>query len=182
MQKNPGAIQQIFAQYQALCKYCDDFSASIQQKYAGNIQCRKGCAECCSLETISPLEAQVISDYLEKSPASKGDNTSNSFSDTGKASPKKPSKCVFLKDDACMIYPVRPVICRTQGLPMGFSESPSIDACPLNFTNQPVSSIDKKYVLDAGKIAENLMRLNLAYCMANGEMDKAGNRINLSSL
>lgn len=89
---------------------------------------------------------------------------------------------MFLKDDACAIYPARPIICRTQGLPMGFSESSSIDVCPLNFTGTPVSSIDKKYVLDAGKIAENLMRLNLAYCMAKGEMNKAGDRINLAEL
>jgi uncharacterized protein len=176
MDKKSASLNQIFAQYKALCNYCGEFSALVSQKYGQHIQCKKGCADCCSLETVSPLEAQVISEYLKKSPALTSENA------VVKSSDKKQGKCVFLKDEACAIYPVRPIICRTQGLPMGFSESPSIDVCPLNFTNQPVSSIDKKYVLDAGKIAENLMRLNLAYCMAKGEMDTAGDRIKLSSL
>ena len=82
---------------------------------------------------------------------------------------------MFLQGGQCEIYPARPLICRTQGLPLaypsGFVDAAAVSAkttdgreivwCPLNFTSSGPKSAD---VLDAAKADEALAHINLSYC------------------
>lgn len=80
-----------------------------------NAACKKGCAYCCNIQvSISKPEAEIIIDhcrannikidfnYLEKQRYL--NEQSHAKSDA--------SKCVFLKDNVCSIYNVRPFSCR----------------------------------------------------------------------
>jgi Fe-S-cluster containining protein len=76
-----------------------------------------GCGECCKLPEgrvqVSQEEIRIISDFLdieEKSPIGKFVSSENGifriFENTEKY-------CIFLENNECAIYPVRPLQCRT---------------------------------------------------------------------
>lgn len=74
-----------------------------------NLNCKKGCCHCCQDNlTMTQAEAAVIHKL---------------FPNIGTESPYPVGKCPFLNDDGlCRIYPARPYICRTHGLPMKWIE------------------------------------------------------------
>ena len=90
--------------------------------------------------------------------------------------------CVFLCKDVCTIYPARPIICRTHGLPLIYPEQEAMEVCQLNFAEIDITTFDPQYLLDAESITENLMRLNLAFCMLTESPDRAGERIPLDQI
>ena len=59
----------LVTQYQKLCQYCDEVFAAILEVFRAQMRCAKGCAACCILETVVPLEAYVIASYLHTSPS-----------------------------------------------------------------------------------------------------------------
>lgn len=162
-------------QYHTLCNYCDTLFESVRQAYPREIHCAEGCADCCSLETVVPLEAYVIALFLKDS--SRRDDALEKI--------PQDHHCLFLlhETQACSIYPVRPLICRTHGLPTRYPEQPGIDICPLNFPNHPDAlPVEEQYILDAGIITTNLMKLNLAFCLLHGKPESAEHRISLANL
>lgn len=167
-------LSTLLDRYHALCQYCDDLFERAVQAYPTQIQCAKGCAECCLLETVVPLEAAVIAAYLQAMPALR---ERLSLTDQ----PQNPH-CVFLSNQVCLIYPVRPIICRTHGLPIRYPEHEGIDVCPLNFNNDTLTELEEEFVLDADVITTNLLRLNLAFCLLTATAKTAGERIALQSL
>lgn len=174
--EHAAQLSTLLGRYHALCQYCDDLFQRTVQTYRSQIQCAKGCAECCLLETVVPLEASVIAAYLQSTPA-----ILERF-----CLPDQPqeqnSRCVFLNNQVCLIYPVRPIICRTHGLPIRYSENAGIDICPLNFSDDNVTEIEEQFVLDADLITTNLLRLNLAFCLLTTTAENAGERVSLQSL
>jgi Fe-S-cluster containining protein len=122
------------------------------------------------LETVAPLEAFMIGEYLKSLPDFELPPPSG-------ASGEIP--CVFLRDEVCTIYPARPIICRTHGLPLIYPNQQEMEVCQLNFTDVDITTIEPQYLLNAESITENLMRLNLAFCILTGEPDRAGERIPL---
>ena len=104
--------------------------------YGEHMKCRKGCSECCTDLTLLPLEWYALREVLKK-----------------ENPPLKPAgqddRCSLLVDDACALYPYRPLICRTHGLPLLYLTEEYNDAgiqikaddpewqiswCDLNFT------------------------------------------------
>ncbi len=94
---------------------------------ASRLQCRKGCSDCCVDEiTVFEVEADRIrrqhSELLR----------------SGRPHPE--GACAFLDDHAsCRIYEDRPYVCRTQGLPLRWTDTDGRgspiemrDICPLN--------------------------------------------------
>lgn len=83
-------------------------------------------------------------------------------------------RCVMLGDDGrCAVYAARPLVCRSQGLPLAYpNDVVPIEAvraragdkalvwCPLNFTARPPTGPD---LLDAGRLDEALALLNRAF-------------------
>lgn len=70
-----------------------------------HLNCKKGCCRCCQDNlTMTQAEAAVIHKL---------------FPDIGSETPHPAGKCPFLNHEGlCRIYPARPYICRTHGLPM----------------------------------------------------------------
>lgn len=185
MMEQSAQLSTLFAQYDKLCQYCDAQFQYTFQAFQPYMQCQKGCADCCLLEAVLPLEAAVIASYLESLETNEkkrvfGNNPLFTPRETGKES-QEDSPCVFLSPERiCLIYPVRPLICRTHGLPLTYPERPVPDTCPLNFQVYNLAQIEPRYVLDVENITTNLLRLNLAYhILTEGSPDAAGKRIPL---
>ena len=179
MEQQSAQLATLFAQYDRLCQYCDAVFQHTFQTFQAYMHCRKGCAACCLLETVVPLEAAVITSYLE---SLQEISEKNRVRDDGRE-PEENSPCVFLsKDQTCLIYSVRPIICRTHGLALKYPDKEDLDTCPLNFEGYDLARLGPQYVLDAEIVTTNLLRLNLAYCVLTETPETAGERIPLQTI
>ena len=169
---NSASLTTLITQYHTLCQYCDDVFTETMNTYQAHMHCAKGCASCCILETVVPLEAYMIEAYQVSHPV-------KTLSD---APHRSQDQCAFLHKNVCTIYPARPIICRTHGLPLVYPDRQDIDACPLNFSELDLTSLDPKHLLDTEVITDNLIRLNLAFCIITGQTESAGNRVPLYNL
>jgi len=131
--------------YNSLIEKLNNYEIKLLQRYGGYISCKKGCSDCCVLESVFAIEAYMI----RSSPI-----------DTGVISKSNKKKsCVFLKDKSCAIYPVRPVICRTHGYPVLIDSK--IDMCPKNFKD--IKSIDSESILDIENVNKAIASINIIF-------------------
>ncbi|OQX96297.1 hypothetical protein B6I21_01350 [candidate division KSB1 bacterium 4572_119] len=153
-------LEEILFGYQNLLHKINRTCESLEEHYAQHLVCKPGCSACCKVErSVLSLEAYVIEEQLNI------------------LSPQRIKKIKFLhrKDDhtcpmlwknLCVIYPARPIICRTHGLPIFYHEAEItfIDYCRLNFTNLPENhKFSHKFVLDMRHFNSELIRLDQQY-------------------
>lgn len=84
--------------------------------------------------------------------------------------------CPFLLDDRCSVYETRPLICRTQGLPLllqlddGEAE---VDFCPLNFAAPDATDdLQETHLVPLDELNLRLALVNLQFCRAQGIADE----------
>ena len=84
-----------------------------------NFDC-KHCHECCGPIVWFKSEEFLIKEYLQKNKLERITWTKKEFENNN-------MKCPYLKDNRCVIYPVRPIVCRLQGniseLPCKFNKN-----------------------------------------------------------
>lgn len=124
-------------------------------RFKAVMKCGPGCSGCCTQFSVLPLEAAIVSGITQSQRPAAGNDR---------------EKCLLLADDLCQIYEVRPVICRTQGLPLGYIDEEAgtieVSACPLNFPDDYPLGHDDLLFMD--RINRRLAELNLDYCRAAG--------------
>lgn len=85
------------------------------------ISCKKGCSYCCHIQvSMSEREGDVIMDYMSKKNMEFSDEEKERIEEQSKFTEEQAleymlsphRKCVFLKDNLCSIYTVRPFSCR----------------------------------------------------------------------
>ena len=135
--------------YNSLIEKLNNYEMKLLQKYGGSINCKKGCSDCCILESVFSIEAYMIYSYLLEAKIIPIVYTSN----------KKKDKCIFLKDKTCAIYNTRPVICRTHGYPVLIDER--IDMCPKNFND--IQSIASEVILDLENVNNVIASINIIF-------------------
>jgi Fe-S-cluster containining protein len=127
LEMNKSAQKQIDAYY-SLRAEIDLLSQKLTDEHQKHLTCREGCDQCCLNLNIFPVEYEAI--LAELTPA----GIPSIAVITGEDDP-----CTFLKDHSCSIYPSRPIICRTHGLPLLFTNDEGTDMelalCELNFTD-----------------------------------------------
>lgn len=113
----------VLRKYLSLREEVDRECARLYALHAPHLQCREGCDQCCMDFGIFPAEYYAI---LEQA----GNHIQNG------RKPVSEGACPFLINHRCVIYAARPIICRTQGLPLLFmgDEGWELSACELNFT------------------------------------------------
>ena len=78
----------------------------------------------------------------------------------------------MLVDDRCSIYQSRPLICRTQGLPLLMEAEDGeqeVDFCPLNFTEAgAIDDLDEDHLVPLDALNMKLALVNLEYCRETG--------------
>lgn len=162
----------VLARYLELRSYCDVLSRKVGGRFGSDWQCRAGCGGCCRLATVCGLEAVVL---LR---AGVGSHLSGQPLDGDAA-------CCLLKNERCLVYEERPLICRTHGLPLvsnALTEG-EVDCCPLNLPALAgVAELERDLVLDLDQLTDNLMRLNLAFFLVLGRSELAEVRFSLAEL
>lgn len=139
----------------------DDLDAEIDrvaQMHAGLLSCGPGCASCCLPFSVLPIEAAIVHEAIDALPSADHNQLRRNLEDT--------DRCPLLNDDLCSIYAARPVICRTQGLPLAYvdeeRETIEVSACPLNFPDDHAFTPEKLLFMNG--FNTRLADLNLAWC------------------
>lgn len=144
--------KELFRKYFAIRDELDRHCAELYQLHAPHLNCKAGCDSCCMDFSIFPVEFYAIKqqagDNLKKgmNPAYKGD-------------------CPFLVNHRCVIYAARPMICRTQGLPLLYmgEEQWELSVCELNFKDFDFDKFTEKNTFPQDKYNSRLFLLNQKY-------------------
>ena len=115
---------------QELYRKVEAFQNNLSAPARSLSQCRKGCSRCCMVDlSVFRIEADSVRKWFRELAVGKADELRSLWSGE-----KPEGGCAFLVNDACTIYEARPLICRTQGLPLRFIEGGQtfLDICPLN--------------------------------------------------
>jgi len=138
----------------ALHEEVDRAAAALAERHRGRLHCARGCSGCCTDGlSVFEVEAERI---RSQHAALLRDGT-----------PHPPGACAFLGDAGeCRIYPDRPYVCRTQGLPLRWlDEEPAEalverrDICPLNEAGEPLETLPADACWTLGPFEERLRRL-----------------------
>ena len=143
--QNPEAIKKYLSLSDELDKHCGD----LHKLHAAHLNCREGCDQCCMDFGIFPVEYFSIKEQAGED-LKKGQL------------PASETACPFLVDHRCVIYAARPMICRTQGLPLLFmgEEGWELSACELNFTTFDFEKFTEKNTLPQDKYNSRLYLIN----------------------
>lgn len=158
----------MFETYRALLAKADAKFAEVEGRHPSAFQCRSGCHGCCLPGlSVSSLEAAHISAYLADHP-----DVARRAAAAEKDDPHHGKRCAFLDAaGACTIYEVRPLICRTHGMPVKYKTEDGAlarDVCPLNFTSTPVASLPEQDVLHLDTVNTILALLNEQFAPGQG--------------
>ncbi len=136
----------------------DQRVSQLNKIHAKRLQCRPECSQCCvDGITVFDVEADNILYHYSKP--------------LREDTPHPEGSCAFLdKRERCRIYPHRPYVCRTQGLPLRWIEEQPDgnivemrDICPLNNKGTPVEKIPEDSCLSIGNFEGKLAGLQAAF-------------------
>jgi len=146
----------LIEEYRSLRSRIDEEIRKLEGLHGPDITCHQGCAACCVNLTVFPVEFFAILEDLKKTHVLKKDFL---FDES--------APCGFLNEEVlCRIYPFRPIICRTHGLPILFlndsQEEPAweVSFCELNFRNRTGVEFTEDTLLDIEIINAELKDIN----------------------
>lgn len=136
--------------YLKLRNIVDEKFSGIESKYPLNFKCKNGCSGCC----VDGLSVNVV-EFM----AIKNELVTYHQPFTHK---KTEGKCPFLNEsEACTIYSVRPIICRSHGAPTKLANHKSV--CPLNFSEVALDELEKNDFFDLETLNTILATININY-------------------
>ena len=101
-----GTIKEVY-------KAIDNFFNTAPEENKKEIKCKTGCTACCFIDVeLSADEAAAIIEYCKENSIEIDKEYLEKQAAVGRKKYSELSRCVFLKDDFCSVYPVRPVACR----------------------------------------------------------------------
>lgn len=137
----------------------------IRSDRPADFRCGRGCHSCCLPGlTVSAVERENIARFLASEPG-----RLKTVRETSARDPHRGSRCRFLDAaGACMIYEVRPVVCRSHGAPLKFraegaSGATDRDVCPLNFAGQPLEALPDSLFIDIDTLNTILAAIQLQF-------------------
>lgn len=144
----------------ALQERVDAFFAKTTARHGAQMQCHTGCADCCMAGlTVTAVEADAISAYVAAHQVTRP--AAPAVTNATPASLTPPAlRCVALgPDDRCVIYPARPLVCRSHGMPIVLRERglPVVTSCHRNFVGVQVPPADQ---LDQATLSAALLSIN----------------------
>lgn len=131
-----------FTNLTAVHKKVDTKFAAITARHGEHIHCRSGCHSCCLPNlTVVGIEAAQIRHYFSQNPSALAAAVVVAQTD-----PHAGQRCQFLDAaGACIVYPVRPALCRAHGVPAWVQANaqgePQVDVCPLNFQEVDLTTL-----------------------------------------
>lgn len=147
------AYNKHYSAYKKLRTTIDGISDTLAGQHKPHMACRKGCDLCCMDYSILPVEFHFIQKEL-KEEGKQGVSSETSG---------RTDSCIFLKNHTCTIYEHRPVICRTHGLPLLYTNNDyewELSTCELNFTHFDYEAFTPDNTFPQDKINSRLFMLN----------------------
>ena len=172
--------------YQQLIAAVDQLTAQLNERYKAHLECRAGCSGCCHHHlSIFPVEAAAVKSAIQVLPKASQEIIKQQAANILEQEAKgNPVVCPLLVDDKCSIYNSRPIICRTQGLPLLYESEDGnleVDFCPLNFTAENATdALEENYLVPLDALNLKLSIANLAYCQQHET--PANQRIKIADL
>ena len=167
----------------------DKFAAKLQSRYSKHLVCRAGCSGCCHHHlSVFAVEAEEARAAVEALPAQVRARVEDQAREViEREAQGRPAVCPLLVDDRCSIYQSRPLICRTQGLPLLMEAEDGeqeVDFCPLNFTEAgAVDDLDEDHLVPLDALNLRLALVNLQHCRETGQGDEAsGERVKMADI
>jgi uncharacterized protein len=175
--------------YRRFIEQVDRLTAKLQARYSKHLVCRAGCAGCCRHHlSVFPVEAEEARAAIETLPAPIRARVEEQALEIIKREARgELVACPLLVNDHCSIYESRPLICRTQGLPLLLEAEDGgleVDFCPLNFTGAgAVDDLDEDHLAPLDALNLRLSLLNLEHCRETGLGDEAsGGRMKMADI
>ncbi len=173
--------------YRKFIEQVDRLAAKLQARYSRHLACRAGCAGCCHHHlSVFAVEAEEARAAVEALPAPIRARVEEQAREVIEREDRgEPVACPLLVDDRCSIYESRPLICRTQGLPLLIEADDGereVDFCPLNFTGTgAVDDLDEDHLVPLDALNLRLALVNLEHCRETGLGDEAsGQRVKMA--
>jgi hypothetical protein len=151
-----GLLERASASLEEFYRDVNRIVKTLEDLHGGRLKCGKGCADCCMDDiTVFEVEAHYIrkncAQVIEMHP------------------PHPAGACAFLDEKgSCRIYPFRPYVCRTQGLPLrwidedyGPSPVEMRDICPLSDAGPPVEELPADACWSIGPFEARLAGLQM---------------------
>src|SRR5262247_3450379 len=175
--------------YRKFIEQVDLLIAKLQARYSKHLVCRAGCAGCCHHHlSVFAVEAEEARAAIETLPAPIRARVEEQAREVIKREAQgEPVACPLLVDDRCSIYEFRPLICRTQGLPLLIEAEDverEVDFCPLNFTEAgAIDDLDEEHLLPLDMLNLRLAFVNLEHCREIRLGDEAsGERMKMADI
>ena len=165
-------IPQDLSTYRQLLARLDAHGERVMADWPASFACRAGCSGCCHRDlSVFAVEAASIQRWIDE----------HWLPDGG---PAEPEGCALLDGDGrCRIYPVRPVVCRTHGLPLAVATADDVvgDVCPLNIDEgRGLAELPSQDFLSLSTVDTLIAAVDLAFTGAAGL--PAGERTPLATL
>lgn len=162
---------------------------SISERYRRHLVCRAGCTACCQHHlSVFPVEAENIRQAVISLPSeTRGTIASQAQATIASELSNEAVACPLLVEDRCSIYESRPIICRTQGLPLLYATlegTTEVDFCPLNFTAiDAIDDLEDDFLVPLDEVNLRLVQVNLLFCREYGIPDeKSGQRDSIATI
>src|SRR5262245_35503517 len=129
------------SRYSELASKVDAFFERVQERHGGDMMCGSGCSHCCHVRlSITGVEARAIRDELATWPADRKQTLAANVASA------RTDHCAALDASGrCLIYSVRPIVCRSHGAPIRMRDTrslPVVTACTNNFTAHGPAAAD----------------------------------------
>ncbi len=167
--KGAPGVNYMSNKYQQLITEVNDLTARLNERYRSHLQCRSGCSGCCHHHlSVFPVEAAIIKVAIQDLPQILQERIHQQAISVVE---HETEICPLLVDDKCSIYNSRPIICRTQGLPLLYEAEDAnqeVDFCPLNFTAENATdALEENHLVPLDALNLKLSIANLEFCQAH---------------
>jgi Fe-S-cluster containining protein len=154
-----------FLEYLSLKNEIDIRVKKLEANHKKHMKCKSGCDLCCMDYNIFPVEFYSILNDLKNITYNPKESKNPSQSE---------ESCIFLQNHRCTIYESRPIICRTHGLPLLFTNEEGeweLSACELNFTEFDFAEFNTENTFPQDIINSKLFLLNKKFISENPELN-----------
>jgi len=151
-------MDDVLENYRQLVDRIDALCHGIEAALREHITCSEGCSSCCTAVTLFPVEAAALAAALDSMPAEQAAAIRDHVAEHASA-----ERCPLLEHHRCLLYAARPIICRTHGLPIMYTENDEqhVDCCPLNL--EQCESLPGTAVIDIDRLNALLVAVNALF-------------------